>query len=74
MPDVCPTPGETAENITRLLKSKILSEAEFREMHHMGRSAAEFQKYCGEHSKFICDSRNHQLAIKLREMLARKSD
>jgi hypothetical protein len=69
MPDTRPTPKETAENIMLLLKRGILNEASFRKMHHMQRSASAFQKYCNEHGEFIYDSRNHRLAMKLRQMV-----
>lgn len=69
MPNARPTPAATAEIISRLLKLGLLSEDAFRKMHHMRRSASKFQKYCNKHGQFISGSRNHQLAMKLREML-----
>ncbi|HTW81939.1 MAG TPA: hypothetical protein VME23_20500 [Terracidiphilus sp.] len=69
MPDARPTPKETAENIRLLLKRGLLSEASFREIHHMRRSASEFRKYCDDREEFIYDSRNHRLAMKLRQMM-----
>jgi hypothetical protein len=71
MPDARPTPKETARNISELLKRGLLSEASFREMHHMRRSASNFQKYCNDRGEFNYDSRNHRLAMKLQEILTK---
>ena len=46
MTDNGPNPRETVQIIDDLIELKLLSEADFRRMHHLGGSISDFRHYC----------------------------
>lgn len=65
MADQEPDPKETAQMIDRLVKTGRLSEAQFQQMHHLGRSISSFRKYCHSVQSFQINGNNRILHEKL---------
>jgi ACT domain-containing protein len=64
-----PNPKETIQIIDLLVKRKLISEDEFKSMHHMGASMSSFKKYCSKITKFRRNGKNWDLHESLQKNL-----
>lgn len=71
-PEAQPSPHETIAIIETLVGQDLLSDEEFRHMHHMKRPISNFKSYCAKHQKFNYDGNNRRLALRLQEKLDEK--
>lgn len=62
-------PKHTIAVIDQLVKTGRLTDAEFRQMHHLGDSITGFRSYCGKIKSFQPNGSNRRLHDELQGML-----
>lgn len=67
--DRIPNPTETVEIIDNLLANELITDGEFRSMHHFGATLTNFRSYCNGIKSFRADSPNRKLHDALRQIL-----
>ena len=69
MLDYGPDPKHTIDILDQLVKLGLLSEAEFRQMHHLGGSISSFRSYCKTVKSFRPNSGNRRVHEELQRIL-----